>query len=53
MVQITQSLSDEAVELIGGELEREIEIRHAADEEAEEVTFEDVPRRRSRPGRRS
>src|SRR6476646_2974148 len=43
MVQITQSLSDEAVELIGGELEREIEIRHAADEEAEEVTFEDEP----------
>ena len=43
MVQITQSLSDEAVELIGGELEREIEIRHAADEEAEEVTFEDAP----------
>jgi translation initiation factor IF-2 len=43
MVQITQSLSDDAVELIGGELEREIEIRHAADEEAEEVTFEDEP----------
>src|SRR6476646_8161056 len=43
MVQITQSLSDEAVELIGGELEREIEIRHAADEEAEEDTFEDEP----------
>jgi translation initiation factor IF-2 len=43
MVQITQSLSDEAVELIGGELNREIEIRHAADEEAEEVTFEDAP----------
>ena len=41
MVQITQSLSDEAVELIGGELEREITISHAADEEAEEVTFED------------
>ena len=43
MVQITQSLTDEAVELIGGELEREITIRHAADEEAEEVTFEDPP----------
>ena len=43
MVQITQSLSDEAVELIGTALEREIEIRHAADEEAEEVTFEDAP----------
>ncbi|MFL5203356.1 MAG: translation initiation factor IF-2 [Microvirga sp.] len=41
MVQITQSLSDEAVELIGGELSREITISHAADEEAEEVTFED------------
>jgi len=43
MVQITQSLSDEAVELIGTALEREIEIRHAADEEDEEVTFEDAP----------
>src|SRR6476469_7854582 len=43
MVQITQSLSDEAVELIGGELKREITIRHAADEEPEEVIFEDPP----------
>ena len=43
MVQITQSLSDEAVELIGDELKREITIQHAADEEAEEVTFEDAP----------
>jgi translation initiation factor IF-2 len=43
MVQITQSLTDDAVELIGGELKREITIRHAADEEAEEVTFEDPP----------
>ena len=43
MVQITQSLSDDAVELIGGELEREITIQHAADEEDEEVTFEDEP----------
>src|ERR671934_1033077 len=43
MVQITQSLSDEAVELIGDELKREITIQHAADEEAEEVTFEDPP----------
>ena len=33
MVQITQSLSDEEVELIGAELSREITIKHAADEE--------------------
>ncbi len=43
MVQITQSLSDDAVELIGTELKREITISHAADEEPEEVIFEDAP----------
>ena len=32
MIQITQSLSDEEVELIGAELGREITIKHAADE---------------------
>src|SRR5579871_1479877 len=42
MVQITQSLSDDAVELIGTELKREIVIQHAEDEEAE-VTFDDEP----------
>jgi translation initiation factor IF-2 len=42
MVQITQSLADEAVELIGSELKREIVIQHAEDEEAE-ITFDDDP----------
>ena len=42
MVQITQSLSDEEVELIGAELEREITIKHAADEEEEPEVFEDA-----------
>ena len=41
LVGITQSLTDDAVELIGTELEREITITHAADEvEAAEV-FDD------------
>jgi translation initiation factor IF-2 len=38
----TQSLSDEEVEVIGTELEREITIKHAADEELEPETFEDA-----------
>ena len=37
----TQSLSDEEVEVIGAELEREIAIKHAADEELEPTEFED------------
>ncbi len=37
MVTITQSLTDEAVELIGGELEREITIKRAEEE------VEDIP----------
>ncbi|HUP33648.1 MAG TPA: translation initiation factor IF-2 [Gaiellaceae bacterium] len=41
MVQITQSLSDEEVELIGTELDREITIKHAADEEELPEVFED------------
>jgi translation initiation factor IF-2 len=41
MVQITQSLSDEEVELIGAELSREITIKHAADEEELPEVFED------------
>ena len=42
LVGITQSLTDDAVELIGTEVEREITITHAADEvEAAEV-FEDA-----------
>ncbi|HEU0193092.1 MAG TPA: translation initiation factor IF-2 N-terminal domain-containing protein, partial [Gaiellales bacterium] len=41
MVTLTVSLSDDAVELIGGELEREITIQHASDEVDEEITFDD------------
>jgi hypothetical protein len=41
MVQITQSLSDEEVELIGAELSREITVKHAADEEELPEVFED------------
>src|SRR5919106_756762 len=37
----TQSLSDEEVEVIGTELEREITIKHAAEEELQPETFED------------
>src|SRR5207249_1395657 len=42
-VTITQSLGDEEVELIAAELapERELTIRHAADEEEEPEAFED------------
>ena len=42
MVQITQSLSDEEVELIGAELGREITIKHAADEEELPEVFDDA-----------
>src|SRR5918995_5191463 len=42
MIQITQSLSDEEVELIGTELDREITIKHAADEEELPEVFEDA-----------
>ena len=41
MVQITQSLSDDEVELIGTEIDREITIKHAADEEELPEVFED------------
>jgi translation initiation factor IF-2 len=45
MVTITQSLSDEEVELIATELvpNRELRITHAADEEEELETYEDSP----------
>jgi translation initiation factor IF-2 len=43
MVQITQSLTDEAVQLIGAAVEREIAIKHADEEEVEPETFEDDP----------
>ena len=38
----TQSLSDEEVEVIGTELEREITIKHAAEEELEPAEFDDA-----------
>ena len=43
MVTITQSLGDAAVELIAGELGREVEIKHAAEEELEPEVYEDDP----------
>src|SRR5213082_462822 len=42
MKTATQSLTDEEVELIAAELEREVTIKHAADEEDEPETFEDA-----------
>ena len=42
MVTITQSLSDEAVGLIAAEVEREVTIKHAAEEDAEPEVFEDA-----------
>jgi translation initiation factor IF-2 len=41
MVTITQSLSDDAIELIATQLEREIEIKHADEEELEPEVYED------------
>jgi translation initiation factor IF-2 len=41
MIQITQSLTDDDVQLIGAELEREVTIRHAAEEEPEPQSFDD------------
>ena len=37
----TQSLTDEEVELIGAELKREVQIKHASDEDEEPEAFED------------
>src|SRR5256885_11083206 len=44
MVTITQSLSDEEVELIAAELvpDRELQIKHAAEEELEPETYDDA-----------
>src|SRR3954449_11880505 len=42
MVTITQSLSDEAVELLAVEAGREVVIRHAADEEVDPESYEDT-----------
>src|SRR5256886_9360286 len=45
MVTITQSLADDEVELIAGELvpDRELRIKHAAEEELEDEEYEDAP----------
>ena len=43
MVTITQSLSDDGIELIAAQLEREIEIKHADEEELEPEVYEDKP----------
>jgi translation initiation factor IF-2 len=41
MVQITQSLTDDEVELIAAEVNREITIKHVADEDEEPEVYED------------
>src|ERR671915_1291461 len=43
MVTITQSLSDEAVQLIATEFKREVTIKHAAEDEEEPESFDDAP----------
>ena len=42
MVTITQSLTDDAIELIAAELGREVEIKHADEEELEPEVYEDA-----------
>jgi translation initiation factor IF-2 len=42
MKTATQSLTDDEVELIAAELKREVNIKHAADEEDEPETFDDA-----------
>ncbi|HEX2044098.1 MAG TPA: translation initiation factor IF-2, partial [Gaiellaceae bacterium] len=42
MKTVTQSLTDEEMELIAAELEREVEIKHADEEELEPETYEDA-----------
>jgi translation initiation factor IF-2 len=43
MVTITQSLGDDAIELIAAELKREVAIKHASEEELEPEVYEDRP----------
>jgi translation initiation factor IF-2 len=43
MKPITASLTDEEVELLAGELEREVTVRHADEEEVEPETYDDAP----------
>jgi translation initiation factor IF-2 len=40
---VTQSLTDEEVELIASEVEREVTIKHASDDDEEPEEFEDAP----------
>jgi translation initiation factor IF-2 len=42
MVTITQSLSDESIELIAAEVGREVHIKHAAEEDLEPEDFDDA-----------
>jgi translation initiation factor IF-2 len=41
MATLTQTLSDDAIELLAGEFDREVEIVHTSDEVAEEPEYED------------
>jgi translation initiation factor IF-2 len=43
MVTITQSLSDEAVQLIAAEVKREVNIKHVAEEDELPEVYEDAP----------
>jgi translation initiation factor IF-2 len=43
MKTVTQSLTDDEIELIAAELKREVEIKHADEEELEPAAFEDAP----------
>jgi translation initiation factor IF-2 len=43
MKTVTQSLTDDEIELIAAELEREVEIKHADEEELEPEVYEDSP----------
>ncbi|MCY4086715.1 MAG: translation initiation factor IF-2 [Actinomycetia bacterium] len=43
MATITQSLSDDGVELIATELEREVEIKRVDEEQPEEIVYDDDP----------
>ena len=43
MVTITQSLPDDAIAVIASELKREVEIKHADEEELEPEVYEDAP----------
>jgi translation initiation factor IF-2 len=42
MVTITQTLSDEAVQLVGAEVKREVNIKHVADEDEVTEVYEDA-----------